>query len=171
MSFSVGDKIVFKRDTIIGEIISIETSYRVTVLCSDGFEISASLADLVKIEEGTANKDAYSNHFDAKDSEYSILESVKSKKHKKHTRVLTVDLHVESLGLGGAQLDNSELIRIQLEKCYEAIERAINSNIAKLEIIHGIGKGVLRNEVHSILKTYKIRFYLTQDEGATVVFF
>lgn len=168
MSFSVGDKVAFKKDTIKGEILSIESPYKVTILCVDGFEMSVSVNDLVKIEEITYVKDVYTDHLDVKDSDPKL---VKSKNNKRRKRVLKVDLHIEALDLGGSKLDNAEIIRIQLEKCYEGIERAINSNITKLEIIHGIGKGILRCEVHSILKAYNLRFYLTQDEGATEVYF
>ena len=168
MSFSVGDKVAFKKDTIKGEILSIESPYKVTILCVDGFEMSVSVNDLVKIEERTYVKDVYTDHLDVKDSDPKL---VKSKNNKRRKRVLKVDLHIEALDLVGCKLDNAEIIRIQLEKCYEGIERAINSNITKLEIIHGIGKGILRCEVHSILASYNLRFYLTQDEGATEVYF
>jgi dsDNA-specific endonuclease/ATPase MutS2 len=50
------------------------------------------------------------------------------------------------------------------------IDKALNSGIAKLEIIHGIGYGVLKKEVHAILKRYNLRFYLTRDGGATEVY-
>ena len=40
----------------------------------------------------------------------------------------------------------------------------------RIEIIHGIGEGVLRDEVHNILRNYNLRFYLTKDGGATEVY-
>jgi dsDNA-specific endonuclease/ATPase MutS2 len=39
-----------------------------------------------------------------------------------------------------------------------------------MEIIHGIGEGVLKNEVHAILRDYNLRFYLTKDGGVTEVY-
>jgi dsDNA-specific endonuclease/ATPase MutS2 len=67
-------------------------------------------------------------------------------------------------------MKNFENVQIQLHECYNKIEKALNSKIKKLEIIHGIGQGVLKNEVHSILKNYNLRFYLTKDGGATEVY-
>jgi dsDNA-specific endonuclease/ATPase MutS2 len=67
-------------------------------------------------------------------------------------------------------MDNFEIVQIQLNECYNKIEKALNSNITKLKIIHGIGEGILKNEVHTILKNYDLRFYLTKDGGATEVY-
>jgi dsDNA-specific endonuclease/ATPase MutS2 len=67
-------------------------------------------------------------------------------------------------------LDNFEIIQIQLNECHNKIEKALNSNRNKMEIIHGIGEGVLKNEVHAILRDYNLRFYLTKDGGVTEVY-
>jgi dsDNA-specific endonuclease/ATPase MutS2 len=45
----------------------------------------------------------------------------------------------------------------------------MNSKITKVEIVHGIGEGILRNEVHQILKNYKLRYYLSKNGGSTEV--
>ena len=47
----------------------------------------------------------------------------------------------------------------------------INNNSPKLTIVHGIGTGRLKEEVHRILKDYGLRYYLSQDGGATEVMF
>ena len=48
-------------------------------------------------------------------------------------------------------MDNFEIVQLQLNKCHKNIEKAINSDISRIEIVHGIGEGVLKNEVHKIL--------------------
>ena len=66
-------------------------------------------------------------------------------------------------------LDNFEIVQMQLNECHKKIQQAINSNISKLIIVHGIGTGVLKSEVHKLLRNYKLRFYLSKDAGATEV--
>ena len=45
----------------------------------------------------------------------------------------------------------------------------INSNIHKLVIIHGRGEGVLKKEVHSLLKRYQLRYFESLNGGSTDV--
>ena len=66
-------------------------------------------------------------------------------------------------------LDNFEIVQIQLNECHLRIEKALNSNYQKLIIVHGIGAGSLKTEVHKLLRNYNLRFYLSKDAGATEV--
>jgi dsDNA-specific endonuclease/ATPase MutS2 len=167
MQFSVGDKILFKKENLQGEIVRINSLYKVTVLSVDGFEMNVSVKDLVRIEETNDKATSYGNDFYSKELDSKVI---KSQKQQRSQSVLKVDLHIELLTLNYQYMDNFEIVQIQLNECYNKIEKALNSNITKLEIIHGIGEGILKNEVHTILKNYDLRFYLTKDGGATEVY-
>ena len=168
MLFTVGDKILFKKENMQGEIIRINSPYKVTVLSIDGFEIHVSVKDLVKIEKGTDKATSYGQNLYSKDSNFKIQ---KSQKQQRSQKTLKVDLHIELLRSNYQYLDNFEIVQIQLNECHNKIEKCLNSKITKLEIIHGIGEGILKNEVHTILRNYNLRFYLTIDGGATEVYF
>ena len=167
MQFSVGDQILFKKDNLNGKIIRINSPYIATVLSVDGFEMNVSIKDLVKIENGTDKSSSYGKNFYSKDPP---SKEIKSKSQQRSQRVLKVDLHIELLTKNHDYMDSFEIVQIQLNECHKNIEKALNSKITKLEIIHGIGVGVLKNEVHSILRNYNLRFYLTKDGGATEVY-
>jgi dsDNA-specific endonuclease/ATPase MutS2 len=167
MQFSVGDKILFKKENLQGEIVRINSLYKVTVLSVDGFEMNVSVKDLVRIEQATDKATSYGDDFYSKELD---SKGIKSQKKQRSQSVLKVDLHIELLTLNYQHLDNFEIVQIQLNECYNKIEKALNSNITKLKIIHGIGEGILKNEVHAILKNYNLRFYLTKDGGATEVY-
>ena len=66
-------------------------------------------------------------------------------------------------------MDNFEIVQIQLNECHNKIEKALNSDYQKLIIVHGIGTGILKKEIHQLLNNYKLRYYLTKDAGATEV--
>ena len=53
MQFTIGDQVLFKKDDLKGEIIRVNSLYKVTVLTDDGFEMNISIKDLVKVEAGT----------------------------------------------------------------------------------------------------------------------
>jgi len=167
MKFSVGDKILLKKESIQGKIVRINSPYKVVVLSRDGFEMNVSVKDLVKIEKGTDKPASYGDNDCFKDLDLKVI---RSKKTQRRQSVLKVDLHIEFLISDYSHMHNSEIIQIQLNECYEKIEKALNSKMNRIEIIHGIGEGVLRDEVHNILRNYNLRFYLTKDGGATEVY-
>ena len=166
MQFIIGDKILFKTDNQRGKIIKINSQFKVTVLTEDGFDVLSSVKDLVKVEGNTDKVTAYGNYFYQKDKNNK---SSKSFKRDKSATVLKIDLHIELLSINYQYLDNFEIVQIQLNECQKSLERAINSNIQKLIIVHGIGVGTLKYEVHKLLRSYDVRFYLTKDAGATEV--
>ena len=67
------------------------------------------------------------------------------------------------------ELENHEIINIQLKKCENEIRKAMNTRIEKIIIIHGIGVGTLKKEVHQLLDQYNFRYYTSQDGGSTEV--
>ncbi len=68
--------------------------------------------------------------------------------------VVEIDLHIEVLARDYALLSAGEKLQIQLKSFQQALERAISHNAEKLFVIHGVGSGKLRNEIHHILKSY-----------------
>jgi dsDNA-specific endonuclease/ATPase MutS2 len=166
MDFNIGDRVLFKKENLKGEVVKINSSYKLTVLSSDGFELKVDFKDLVKIEQGTDKAASYGEYTYTKDVD---RRTSKSQKRQKSQTVLKVDLHIELLTSNFYYLDNFEIVQMQLNECHKKIQQAINSNITKLIIVHGIGAGVLKSEVHKLLRDYKLRFYLSKDAGATEV--
>ena len=166
MDFKIGDRVLFKNENLKGEVVKINSNYKLTVLSSDGFELNVAVKDLVKIEQGTDKATSYGENIYTKDVD---VRSSKLQKKQKSQTVLKVDLHIELLTSNYHYLDNFEIVQMQLNECHKKIQQAINSNTSKLIIVHGIGTGVLKSEVHKILKNYNLRFYLSKDAGATEV--
>jgi len=166
MQFKLGDKILFKTENQKGKILKINSAYKVTVETEDGFEVLASVNDLVKVEVNTDKAIAYGNYFHQKENDDK---SSNYFKRDKRSAILKIDLHIEHLSVSYQYLDNFEIVQIQLNECHLRIEKALNSNYQKLIIVHGIGAGSLRAEVHKLLRNYNLRFYLSKDAGATEV--
>lgn len=72
-----------------------------------------------------------------------------SKRHNKNHLVL--DLHFENLVTDPHSYDAFERLFIQKEKLVETVNFCRKNNLKKLEIIHGIGDGVLQKMVHEYL--------------------
>ena len=166
MQFTIGDKVLFKKDDLNGKIIRVNSLYKVTVLTDDGFEMNISIKDLVKVEVGTDKAISYGEIGYSKDK---ISKSLKSQKQEKNQTILKVDLHIELLTDNHQYMDSFEIVQIQLDLCQKKIEKALNSNYHKIIIVHGIGTGVLKSEVHKLLNHYGLRYYLSKDAGTTEV--
>jgi hypothetical protein len=94
---------------------------------------------------------------------------------KRTAEIVEVDLHINELLDNSAGLSNAEILTIQKEKVETEMKAAIQSGVRKIVFIHGIGQGVLKQEVVNILKS-KFRKYYFQDAsfkeygfGATMV--
>ncbi len=83
----------------------------------------------------------------------SILALVQEQKLHKEKPVYEVDLHIEKLvhSIGG--LSNFDMLSIQLDAFEDALYKAIQMHQQSLVVIHGVGKGKLKEEIHSLLKS------------------
>jgi hypothetical protein len=62
-----------------------------------------------------------------------------------------VDLHIEKLVDDYSGMSNSAMLKLQLEKFQDTLERAMAANMHEIVFIHGAGNGVLRKELQKIL--------------------
>ena len=165
MKFKVGDIIVFKHEKQCGTILKIVNG-KLLVKNSDGFEEIVSSNDIILYDENTDKVTAYGIDFDIKDDQ---IKKRKTKKNQRFSKVLKVDLHIESIIDYYKELENHEIVNIQLKKCENEIRKAMNTRIEKIIIVHGIGVGTLKKEVHQLLDQYNFRYYTSQDGGSTEV--
>ncbi|WP_299990566.1 Smr/MutS family protein [uncultured Pontibacter sp.] len=86
-----------------------------------------------------------------------------------------VDLHIEKLVEDHTGMSNSAMLRLQLDRFQDALDRAMAANMHEIVFIHGSGNGVLRKEIQKILsRTPGIRFFEDAKKekfgyGATLV--
>ena len=98
----------------------------------------------------------------------------KKKDEKKTQKELTVDLHIEKLSV---ELKSNEILAYQLSEFEKAFDKALQLNVEKLKIIHGLGAGILRNEIHKRLSVKKeVKYYEDADKekfgfGSTIIYF
>jgi len=88
-----------------------------------------------------------------------------------------IDLHIENLVSNTRGLSNADIIKIQLDNLQHYLQLAIVHRQERMIVIHGLGKGKLREEVHAILKQtpeisrYKNEWSGRYGFGATEIFF
>lgn len=174
----IGDKVSVLDEDISGEITGI-TKNEITIIDSDGFEYQYLEKELVYD----------SNDFsDLTISLQNISEIISEKEQKKNKNIpkvkskdrsippMEVDLHIQQLVPKTRGLDNFEMLNIQLDTARYKITFAISKKIQRIVFIHGVGEGVLRYELHRLLKEYdgQLKFYDADYQkygiGATEVY-
>ena len=88
-----------------------------------------------------------------------------------------VDLHAPALGLDERRLTSAEILHFQLREARKAIDLALATHQRELILIHGVGKGTLKSELHRLLDqtkgglSYVNEFDSRYGYGATRVIF
>lgn len=107
---------------------------------------------------------------------FKIYDAGKARQHLEPARSV-VDLHIEKITNSWKHLSNFEIITLQLKEFEKWFDLAIAHHQASLIIIHGVGKGRLKEEVHDILKTKReVKSFINKYDsrfgyGATEIFF
>jgi hypothetical protein len=88
-----------------------------------------------------------------------------------------VDLHIEKLTESWKHLTSGEILNMQLKEFEKWYDAAIANYQPHLIVIHGIGSGKLRDEIHQLLrgrkevKSFVNQFHPSFGYGATEIYF
>ena len=80
---------------------------------------------------------------------YKIYEASEARKHLEPARSV-VDLHIEKLTDNWRRMSNYEIVSLQLKTFDKYYDLALAHHQPSLIIIHGVGEGKLRDEIHDI---------------------
>lgn len=109
-------------------------------------------------------------------NEYTAYEAKKVVENLEPARSV-IDLHMEKLMTDWQKMSNYEILTTQLNEFHKWYDLAVAHKQQDLVVIHGVGSGKLRDEIHEILKTKKeVRYFINQYDhrfgyGATEIFF
>ncbi len=107
---------------------------------------------------------------------YRIYEASKGRQHLEPARTV-VDLHIEKLADDYRNMSNYEIVSLQLKTFEKYYDLALAHRQPTLIVVHGVGEGVLRNEIHDILrlkrevKSFVNQYHPSFGYGATEIFF
>jgi hypothetical protein len=88
-----------------------------------------------------------------------------------------IDLHIDKITDNWKHMSNFEMLTIQLKTFEKYYDLAVAHRQNELIVIHGVGEGKLRDEIHSILKLKKeVKSFVNQytdrfGYGATEIYF
>ncbi|MEP6512322.1 MAG: Smr/MutS family protein [Parafilimonas sp.] len=107
---------------------------------------------------------------------YKIYDAAEITKHLEPARTI-IDLHIEKLADDYSKMAPSEILTLQLKEFEKWFVLAVAHRQQNLIVIHGIGTGKLREEIHEMLKQKKeVKTFINQYDhrfgyGATEIIF
>ncbi|MFN2458037.1 MAG: Smr/MutS family protein [Chitinophagaceae bacterium] len=105
-----------------------------------------------------------------------IYNAKEARKHLPPARTV-IDLHIEKLSDDWKGLSNAEILNLQLKEFEKWYELALAHVQPFLIVVHGVGSGRLRDEIHDILRLKKeVKSFVNQYHpsfgyGATEIYF
>lgn len=170
---NIGDRVQGLDDGLEGRVISVKGKFA-RILTQEGFELELPWSDLVCLPENPTFKIPSGIRQKKEDSTRSKAH-LPLKKKKKSGPVLEVDLHIEKLVNSHQRLNPYEILDFQLDTAKGQLDFALRKRIQRVVFIHGVGEGVLKAELHTLLRRFEgLLFddadYATYGMGATEVY-
>lgn len=152
-----------------------------------GKQLFAKIEELKRKNEATFSYNLFENYPDKAIEDgfelgklaakgYKIYNAKEARQHLEPARSV-VDLHIEKIMDSWQHLSNYDIISIQLKEFEKYYELALAHHQSSLIVIHGVGKGRLRDELHEILRLKReVKSFVNQYDarfgyGATEIFF
>jgi dsDNA-specific endonuclease/ATPase MutS2 len=141
----IGSRVQHLDDIEKGAIVSIQGD-KATVLWDNGFEEMLPISSLI-ISRTELLDNQENDSIDIKDK----IEIQFSKKVQLNREVLEIDIHASELLSSIKGMTNHEIVSHQIRVLKEAFKKANDERCKKLIVIHGVGKGRLKEEVEIFL--------------------
>ncbi len=177
MKIKIGDCVETIDDNILGTVTGISGDI-ITIEDGDGFVFQFEANELmISNSKNTLESAIYNSDIEAvkKEKETTKRKNAPAVKPKeRNAPKFEVDLHIHHLTDSTRGMTNFDMLNLQLDTARRQLEFAIRKRIPKMVFIHGVGEGVLRQELETLLGRYNnVKFYdadyKTYGLGATEV--
>ncbi len=171
---AIGDKVEVLDEAISGRVESIDGDMA-TVMTSEGFPLKYPVKELVKVEKGIKVSNFEVAQIKKEKEQPKRRQSQTVKPKERNAPKMEVDLHIHQLVKSSKGLSNFDILNIQLETAKRQLDFAMKKRIQKVVFIHGVGEGILKEELYYLFKKYdNLKFYDADYQkyglGATEVY-
>lgn len=178
MEFKEGQSVVFVHEQGGGKILEIRSSHGFLVEDEDGFERICRKGEIAPVYGSDYKLENIKVRDLNADESFSSGKRLERRGRlsgsRKAVDVWEIDLHIEALTDSHQEWTNTEIVQKQMLEFRTFYNKARGRRIRKLIVIHGIGAGVLKEEVRIFLAGQEgIEFfdadYREYGKGATAV--
>jgi dsDNA-specific endonuclease/ATPase MutS2 len=160
--FKVGDQVEAIDDQIAGRVLKVNATGEITVMDEHGFEFVFRSSELMHVTPVDLHKQVeVSPDVAHSKTENKTEKNKRSKRHKrKADQIRVIDLHIHHLIDSTKGMSNYDMLNLQLETAKRFLDKAIENHVHYVVFVHGVGEGVLKMELHTLLRRYdNLEFY------------
>lgn len=153
--FKAGDRVQFLDEGTSGTVLEVFPD-RVLLLTGDGFEMEVAPQVLVHIpDEGLLSPRSGEVEEALREKESPRAKKTGQARKGVQGPVMEVDLHIEKLLPDTRGMSAYDILDHQLEVARRQLEFALRKRVQRIVFIHGVGEGVLRAELHTLIRRYE----------------
>jgi DNA-nicking Smr family endonuclease len=171
-TFVPGDEVSFLNEVGGGMVLSLVGKDHAKVRTFDGFEFVLPLKELVMRAQNSSYA-VSDHHAQLRASDDRMMERIERNKGRGGSsanggtapkpvadpQTVEVDLHLHKLVEDESKLSDGEKLSFQLDFFERRLNTAIRERKKRVIVIHGVGEGILREEVRKTLQFYEgVRF-------------
>lgn len=166
MSFNLGERVLFLHDSGTGIILEIIPDGTFVIEDEDGFRRKLNAGEICKIHAEDIPVDLIPDEKDAVSGKRSGT--------NRNNGIWEIDLHIDALLDSMEGMTNHDIVQYQMRSLKRFLEDAKAKKARRILIIHGVGEGVLRREVHDYLRgidgaVFHDEHYTPKGFGATLL--
>ena len=169
VKFRIGDNVILKKERTKAIVLLLIGDKKLKVEDEHGFKYILNCSDILPLNESTDNLTSYGTNFVIKDKEITKEKKKMSFSKTDSRGQVKIDLHIDKIISNYEYMKNFEIIKMQMDFCKKELDEAMIKQKHSLEIVHGIGGGVLKAEVHKLLNLYNLTFFESNNGGSTAV--
>jgi len=174
--FQIGDNVEVLDEKLSGKVIAMSGS-EITIESEDGFMMKYAPNELVNVSSSSV--------INVTNYEVAQIKAEKENTNRKNKLIvkpkernapkMEVDLHINQLVKSPKGMSNHEILNLQMETAKRQLEFAMRKRIQKVVFIHGVGEGILKEELKFLFGRYENLKYYDADYqkygiGATEVY-
>jgi len=168
--FTKGDRVLVLDDDMSG-VVAFAKAKQITITTTDEIELTFHEKELILDQRFKVSNVVPKSEPEPKKSKRRI----QSRKKAAFIPAVEIDLHIHNLTDNQRGMDNYDMLNLQIDVARNKIEWAHSNNIPKLVFIHGVGAGVLKQELDFLFDRYEYLKYYDANfqkygKGATEVY-
>lgn len=155
MKFKAGDRVQLMDELTEGIVVSV-TGERVVFRTAEGFVLEAEGRSVVLLpadENSLLTQGDFSTAF--KESDVKPSGRPRRVGRQKYVPPMEVDLHIEKLVPSVKGLNTIDILNYQLDAARGQLEFALSKRIQRIVFIHGVGQGILKEELRTLFRRYE----------------
>ena len=172
MEIKIGSEVKFLNDVGGGIVLEIFSNGTASVEGEDGFDMKYNLTELMLVSDSiTEQEEEYNNKLpdlakiiaqDVNEERQKLIQkdfeikyaNVRATNQQRRGEHMVIDLHIHELIDDQSGLQDRTKLDIQLNHFERMMRIAGEQRVKRVIFIHGVGQGVLRNQIRTRLDSY-----------------